>query len=140
MSVKASPSSTQSPFLDHAISPIYNFLYNQLYKSPSSNIRRERDHAQIIGYDDVNETFWSLDSIASLTSNGVSVISMPPWSRYEALAQTDWKFKKTFLERRTWCHVIVNFQRVWVLHLAPYFAGLGWVVGYASFTSNQPFF
>ncbi len=43
-------------YLHTVIKPIYRFLRDQGYDS--NFVRREKDHHEIIGYDDVNQLFW----------------------------------------------------------------------------------
>jgi 1,3-beta-glucan synthase len=52
------------------IKPLYRFIRDQGYEVVDGKfVRRERDHADIIGYDDVNQLFWYRDGIASIVLN-----------------------------------------------------------------------
>lgn len=46
-------------YLKAVIKPLYRFIRDQGYEVVEGKfVRRERDHEQIIGYDDVNQLFW----------------------------------------------------------------------------------
>ena len=51
-------------YLHTVIKPLYRFLRDQGYDS--NFVRRERDHHEIIGYDDVNQLFWYPEGIARI--------------------------------------------------------------------------
>ncbi|KAJ3374534.1 hypothetical protein GGF31_007312 [Allomyces arbusculus] len=111
-----------APFLDVVIRPAYTLLANAA-KKPSGQFR-QRDHTKIVGYDDWNELFWDAEWLGSLkTKSGQRLLlSQPPHAQFELLAQIDWhKFaRKTFYESRTFTHLVVNFARVWALHLGTF--------------------
>ncbi|KNE64975.1 hypothetical protein AMAG_10642 [Allomyces macrogynus ATCC 38327] len=110
-----------APFLEAVIRPAYTLLASAA-KKPSGQFR-QRDHTKIVGYDDWNELFWDADWLASLkTKNGDRLLSQPAASQFDLLAQIDWsKFaRKTFYESRTFTHLVVNFARVWALHLGTF--------------------
>ncbi|KNE54083.1 hypothetical protein AMAG_00083 [Allomyces macrogynus ATCC 38327] len=112
----------EAPFLDVVIRPAYTLLANAA-KKPSGQFR-QRDHTKIVGYDDWNELFWDAEWLGSLrTKSGQQLLlSQPPHAQFELLAQIDWpKFaRKTFYESRTFTHLVVNFARVWALHLGTF--------------------
>ncbi|KAJ3352871.1 hypothetical protein GGF32_003535 [Allomyces javanicus] len=110
-----------APFLDAVVRPAYALLVNAA-KKPSGQFR-QRDHTKIVGYDDWNELFWDADWLTSLkTKNGDRLLSQPSTAQFDLLAQIDWpKFaRKTFYESRTFTHLVVNFARVWALHLGTF--------------------
>jgi 1,3-beta-glucan synthase len=50
------------------IKPLYRFIRDQGYEVVDGKfVRRERDHEDIIGYDDVNQLFWYPEGIARIT-------------------------------------------------------------------------
>ena len=47
--------------------PLYRFIRDQGYEVvDGAFLRRERDHEEIIGYDDVNQLFWYPEGIARI--------------------------------------------------------------------------
>lgn len=110
-------------FLDHAITPIYNFYRNQSYeKIDGKYVHVAKDHDRVIGYDDMNQLFWYMKSLERLVlkTNKTKLMAIKPCDRYKHLLDVDWQrgFHKTFYERRNWAHVLVSFNRVWIIHVA----------------------
>ncbi|EGW34545.1 glucan synthase [Spathaspora passalidarum NRRL Y-27907] len=110
-------------FLDHIITPLYNFYRDQSYVLIDSKYhRRDKDHDSVIGYDDMNQLFWYSKGLERLvlTDKKTKLMSLQPSERYEKLNQILWHkaFYKTFRERRSWSHVLVNFNRVWIIHIS----------------------
>ncbi|KAJ7598311.1 hypothetical protein C8J56DRAFT_1091551, partial [Mycena floridula] len=68
-------------------------------------VRRERDHDVIIGYDDVNQLFWYPEGIARICR----LVDRIDWNRV---------FFKTYFEKRSFGHFLVNFNRIWVIRVA----------------------
>jgi 1,3-beta-glucan synthase len=64
-------------YLRSVITPLYMFLRDQGYDIVDGKfVRRERDHQDIIGYDDVNQLFWYPEGIARITlTDGVRLLS-----------------------------------------------------------------
>ncbi|TPX36628.1 1,3-beta-glucan synthase [Synchytrium microbalum] len=121
-------------FLNEVIKPLYDFLRNQTYKFVDAKmVKKEKDHDRIIGYDDMNETFWSRDGINRLIlkDGKTRLLDLPAGERYVSLKDVDWKrtFRKTFYERRSVLHVLVNFGRVWILHLGLFLFFLTFAAG-----------
>jgi 1,3-beta-glucan synthase len=57
-------------YLKAVIKPLYRFIRDQGYEVVDGKfVRRERDHEDIIGYDDVNQLFWYPEGIARITLN-----------------------------------------------------------------------
>jgi 1,3-beta-glucan synthase len=54
-------------YLDTVIKPLYRFMRDQGYEAVDGKfVRRERDHDQIIGYDDINQLFWYPEGLARI--------------------------------------------------------------------------
>ncbi|EGS22242.1 1,3-beta-glucan synthase component-like protein [Thermochaetoides thermophila DSM 1495] len=108
-------------FLNNVITPLYRFLRDQGYEILDGKyVRREKDHAQIIGYDDCNQLFWYPEGIERIVLEDKSrLVDIPPAERYLKLKDVNWKkvFFKTYRETRSWFHILVNFNRIWVIHL-----------------------
>ncbi|CAK9435967.1 uncharacterized protein LODBEIA_P05650 [Lodderomyces beijingensis] len=110
-------------FLDHIITPLYNFYRDQSYVLIDGKYhRRDKDHDAVIGYDDMNQLFWYSKGLEKLVlaDRKTKLMSLPPGERYARLNEVVWQkaFFKTFKEKRNWSHVLVNFHRVWVIHLS----------------------
>ena len=64
-------------YLQTVIKPLYLFIRDQGYEVIDGRfVRREKDHADIIGYDDVNQLFWYPEGIARIVLN--DNVSSPP--------------------------------------------------------------
>ncbi|KAF7721511.1 1,3-beta-D-glucan synthase [Apophysomyces ossiformis] len=107
-------------FLDTIVTPLYQFARNQSYKVINGECaRRERDHNDIIGYDDINQSFWDRRAIARLKlTDGRLLKDIPVAERYGALENVDWSsiLCKKFYETRSWMHILINFSRIWIIH------------------------
>jgi 1,3-beta-glucan synthase len=54
-------------YMRSIVKPLYRFLRDQGYEVVDGKfLRRERDHHEIIGYDDVNQLFWYPEGIARI--------------------------------------------------------------------------
>ncbi|KAI1056447.1 hypothetical protein LB507_002170 [Fusarium sp. FIESC RH6] len=108
-------------FLNNVITPLYQYLRDQGYEiSDGVYVRRERDHKNIIGYDDCNQLFWYPEGIDRIVLQDKSkLVDVPPAERYVKLKDVNWKkcFFKTYRESRSWFHLLVNFNRIWIIHL-----------------------
>ncbi|KAJ9071259.1 1,3-beta-D-glucan synthase [Entomophthora muscae] len=125
----------EGAFLTNVVTPLYNYIRDQNYEVVNGQfLKRERDHAQVIGYDDINETFWTRASCERLVikDKKTRLMTLPPAERYLRLKDVNWKrsFKKTYYERRTWLHIITNFSRVWIFHISVFY--YFWII-------NSPF-
>lgn len=71
-------------FLNNVITPLYQFCRDQGYEiSNGVYVRRERDHNQIIGYDDCNQLFWYPEGIERIVLEDKSrLVDVPPNERY----------------------------------------------------------
>jgi 1,3-beta-glucan synthase len=111
-------------YLNNVITPLYQYCRDQGYEIVDGKyMRRERDHDQIIGYDDCNQLFWYPEGIERIVMVDKSrIVDLPPAERYAQLKDVNWNkvFFKTYKETRSWLHVIVNFNRIWVIHLGAF--------------------
>ncbi|ANB12845.1 1,3-beta-D-glucan synthase [Sugiyamaella lignohabitans] len=109
-------------FLEKIITPFYDILRGQLYENVNGvYIRKERDHSKVIGYDDINQLFWYKQGIERLKlENGESLVSLPIYEWYSNLEYVKWNraFYKTYCETRSWLHMAINFNRIWIIHLS----------------------
>ncbi|QIX00744.1 hypothetical protein AMS68_006261 [Peltaster fructicola] len=111
-------------FLNNCITPLYTYCRDQGYEVLDGKyVRKERDHAKIIGYDDMNQLFWYPEGIELIAFEDKSrLIDLPPAERFERLKDVVWKkaFFKTYFETRSWFHMLTNFNRIWVIHVTVY--------------------
>ncbi|KAF4556249.1 1,3-beta-glucan synthase component FKS1 [Elsinoe fawcettii] len=111
-------------FLNNVITPLYQYCRDQGYEIYDGKyVRKERDHNNIIGYDDINQLFWYPEGIERLSFEDKSrLVDLPPAERYERLKDVAWKkaFFKTYKENRSWLHALVNFNRIWVIHVGAF--------------------
>lgn len=110
-------------FLDHVITPLYQYYRDQVYELVDGcYVVRDRDHAATIGYDDINQFFWHRKGLEKIQIKETKkpLIDIPSHERYLYLNRISWSkcFYKTYRERRTWLHVIPNFNRIWIIHFA----------------------
>ncbi|KAF4579032.1 hypothetical protein EYR36_000841 [Pleurotus pulmonarius] len=112
-------------YLENIIKPLYRFMRDQGYEVVDGKfVRREKDHAQIIGYDDINQLFWYPEGIARIVlSDNTRLVDAAPAQRFMKLMKVDWNrvFFKTYFEKRSIAHLLVNFNRIWVLHVAVFY-------------------
>ena len=119
-------------YLKAVIKPLYRFICDQSYEVVDGKfVWRERDHEDIIVYDDVNQLFWYPNGIASewqgqsaSSSIGPKVIifisdtshGSTPSQRFMRFDCADWNraFFKTYYEKRSISHLIVDFNRIWI--------------------------
>ncbi|RHZ76458.1 hypothetical protein Glove_197g82 [Diversispora epigaea] len=117
---------SEGEYLRHVVTPLYRFIRGQGYEIIGGKfVRKEKDHADIIGYDDINQLFWhpeSIDRIILKDNNSTRLMAFPPSQRYQMLGRVDWKnvFEKTYKEKRTWFHLAVNFTRIWIIHVTTF--------------------
>ncbi|KAI0826038.1 1,3-beta-glucan synthase [Irpex lacteus] len=111
-------------YLHSVVKPLYRFIRDQGYEVVDGKfVRRERDHDQIIGYDDVNQLFWYPEGIARIVLyDKARLVDLAPSQRFMRFSQIDWNrvFFKTYYEKRSFGHLLVNFNRIWVIHIAMY--------------------
>lgn len=109
-------------YLRAVIKPLYRFIRDQGYESVDGKfVRRERDHDRIIGYDDVNQLFWYPEGIARIVlTDKTRLVDIPPAQRFMRFDRIDWNraFFKTYYEKRSFGHLLVNFNRIWVIHVS----------------------
>ena len=69
-------------YLQAVIKPLYSFIRDQGYEVVERRfVRREVDHVDVIGYDDINQAFWYPESIARIVLNDRA---SPPLYHYQA--------------------------------------------------------
>ncbi|EKM57278.1 glycosyltransferase family 48 protein [Phanerochaete carnosa HHB-10118-sp] len=111
-------------YLHSVVKPLYRFIRDQGYEVVAGKfVRRERDHDSIIGYDDVNQLFWYPEGIARIVLfDKTRLVDLAPAQRFMKFSQIDWNrvFFKTYYEKRSFGHLLVNFNRIWVIHIAMY--------------------
>ncbi|KAI9478173.1 MAG: putative 1,3-beta-D-glucan synthase subunit [Benjaminiella poitrasii] len=115
----------EGDFLDNVVKPLYDFARDQVYQKDkdANTVRRDRDHSDIVGYDDMNQSFWSSKTICQIVLQDKSkLMTLAPHLRFNALRNVNWKkaFKKTFKEKRSWMHLAVNFTRIWIIHVVSF--------------------
>ena len=108
-------------YLNNVITPLYQYYRDQGFEiSDGKYVRRERDHKNVIGYDDMNQLFWYPEGIERIVmEDKTRIVDLPPAQRYHKLKDVAWKkvFFKTYIETRSWFHMLVNFNRIWVIHI-----------------------
>ncbi|EDO18789.1 hypothetical protein Kpol_1028p64 [Vanderwaltozyma polyspora DSM 70294] len=112
-------------YLNNVITPLYLFLKTQVYKKQQDGTwkRREQDHKDIIGYDDVNQLFWYPEGIERIIlRNGERLVDKPLQDRYLLFSEIEWPkvFYKTYKETRSWMHSFTNFNRFWIIHFSSF--------------------
>lgn len=111
-------------YLNNVITPLYQYCRDQCYEIVDGKyVRRERDHNKIIGYDDMNQLFWYPEGLERIVLEDKSrLIDLPAGERYNKLQEVNWKkvFFKTYREKRSWFHLIVNFNRIWIIHIGSF--------------------
>ncbi|KAL1852662.1 1,3-beta-D-glucan synthase [Paecilomyces lecythidis] len=111
-------------YLNEIVTPLYQYCRDQGYEILDGKyVRRERDHNQIIGYDDINQLFWYPEGIERIVlEDKTRLVDIPPAERWNKLKEVNWKkvFFKTYKETRSWFHMITNFNRIWVIHLGAF--------------------
>ncbi|CAG8558559.1 9541_t:CDS:2, partial [Ambispora leptoticha] len=115
----------EGEYLRNVITPLYRFIREQGYEVIGGKfVKREKDHADTIGYDDINQLFWYPESIdrIMLQDRKTRLMALPPSQRYLNLGYVDWNraFEKTYKEKRTWLHLAVNFTRIWIIHVVSF--------------------
>ncbi|TIA75844.1 hypothetical protein E3P91_00230 [Wallemia ichthyophaga] len=114
----------QGYYLCHIIRPLYRYYRDQVYELVDGRyLKRENDHAKTIGYDDINQLFWYPEGINRIhLADGTRLVNIRPDQRYRALSSVRWDqpFFKSFKEKRTFAHLLVNYNRIWIAHVAVY--------------------
>jgi 1,3-beta-glucan synthase len=108
-------------YLNNVITPIYMYIRDQGYEIfEGKYVRREKDHNQVVGYDDINQLFWYPQGIERIVlQDKTRLIDVPSSQRFFKLGQVEWKkvFFKTYRETRSWFHMATNFNRIWIIHI-----------------------
>lgn len=109
-------------FLRAVVRPLYRFLRDQIFEVVDGKfVKKEKDHDRIIGYDDVNQLFWYPEGISRIIlQDKTRLVDIPPQQRFMKFDKIDWNhvFIKNYREARSWGHVLVNFNRIWILHIS----------------------
>lgn len=112
-------------YLNTVIKPLYRFMRDQGYEVVDGKfVRKEKDHADIIGYDDVNQLFWYPEGLAKIVlSDNTRLVDVPPSQRFMKFSKIEWNrvFFKTYFEKRSTAHLLVNFNRIWILHVSVFY-------------------
>ncbi|KAK1232215.1 1,3-beta-D-glucan synthase [Marasmius sp. AFHP31] len=115
----------EGTYMNTIIKPIYRFMRDQGYEVQDGKfVRKEKDHDEIIGYDDINQLFWYPEGLARIVLNdNRRLVDVSPPQRYMKLSRVDWNkvFFKTYFEKRSLAHLLVNFNRIWILHVSVYY-------------------
>jgi len=114
----------EGTYLRDIITPLYQYCRDQGYEIVDGKyVRREKDHKDIIGYDDINQLFWYPQGIQRIILTDKTLLcDIPASQRYAKLKEVEWKkvFFKTYKETRSWFHLVTNFNRIWVIHVTAY--------------------
>lgn len=114
----------EGTYLRDVVTPIYQYCRDQGYEIVDGKyVRREKDHKDIIGYDDINQLFWYPQGIQRIILTDKTLLcDIPGPQRYTKLKEVEWKkvFFKTYKETRSWFHLVTNFNRIWVIHVTAY--------------------
>ncbi|KAK3810419.1 MAG: putative 1,3-beta-D-glucan synthase subunit [Linnemannia elongata] len=120
----------EGEYLRNVVAPLYKFIRDQSYEVQGGKyVRRERDHSAVIGYDDINQAFWSPEGIARIQlDDKTKLVDIHIGKRWSALERVNWgsAFRKTYIERRTWLHLAVNFTRIWIIHVVAFWYFTAW--------------
>ncbi|OWB55959.1 hypothetical protein B5S28_g1848 [[Candida] boidinii] len=109
-------------FLNKIITPLYCFIRDQQFiKIEGKYVRNDKDHSKIITYDDINQAFWYKQGLNRIKlGENTKLLDFPIHVRYKKLHLVNWAevFKKTYREKRSWWHICLNFNRIWVIHIS----------------------
>ena len=77
-------------YLETVIKPIYRFMRDQGYEVVDGKfVRREKEHDQIIGYNDINQLFWYPEGLAKIVLQDNVRSTLPRCNRYSKFALID---------------------------------------------------
>ncbi|KAI1314525.1 1,3-beta-D-glucan synthase [Mortierella claussenii] len=120
----------EGEYLRNVVTPLYRFIRDQCYEVQGGKyVKRERDHNAVIGYDDINQAFWSPEGIARIQlEDKTRLVDVHIGKRWTVLNQVQWgsAFRKTYIEKRTWLHLAVNFTRIWIIHVVSFWYFTAW--------------
>ncbi|KAG0287946.1 1,3-beta-D-glucan synthase [Linnemannia gamsii] len=120
----------EGEYLRNIVTPLYKFIRDQSYEVQGGKyVKRERDHDAVIGYDDINQAFWSPEGIARIRlEDKTNLVDIHIGKRWSALQRVNWgsAFRKTYIEKRTWLHLAVNFTRIWIIHVVAFWYFTAW--------------
>lgn len=119
-------------YLRAVIRPLYRYLRDQIFEMVDGKfVKRERDHDKIVGYDDVNQLFWYPQGIFRIVlQDGTRLVDVPAAQRFMKFDKIVWHkvFFKTYLEKRSMLHLLVNFNRIWILHISAFWYFVAYVL------------
>ncbi|OZJ03821.1 hypothetical protein BZG36_03818 [Bifiguratus adelaidae] len=128
-------------FLNNVISPLYDYIRDESYELiKGTYVKREKDHDSTIGYDDINQLFWYPESIERIVLKDKTKLHDIPFNeRYLHLQDVNWKksFRKTYKETRTWGHVFVNFNRIWIMHICMFWLYITYNANFMYMTAKE---
>ncbi|KAI9233283.1 MAG: glycosyltransferase family 48 protein [Podila humilis] len=114
----------EGEYLRKVVTPLYRFIRDQCYEVQAGKyVKREKDHNEVIGYDDINQAFWSPEGIERIQLDDKSrLVDVHIGKRWTELGRVNWgsAFRKTYIEKRTWLHLAVNFTRIWIIHVVTF--------------------
>ncbi|KAG0218723.1 1,3-beta-D-glucan synthase [Mortierella sp. NVP41] len=114
----------EGEYLRNIVTPLYRFIRDQSYEVQGGKyVKRECDHNAVIGYDDINQAFWSPEGIARIQlDDKTRLVDVHIGKHWKALEHVNWgsAFRKTYIEKRTWLHLAVNFTRLWIIHVVAF--------------------
>ena len=71
----------------------------------------------------MNQLFWYSEGIQRIKlKDGTRLVDVPPQQRFMKFDKIDWDraFFKTYKESRSFLHLLVNFNRIWIFHVSLY--------------------
>ncbi|KAK3813400.1 MAG: hypothetical protein J3Q66DRAFT_371934 [Benniella sp.] len=114
--------------------PEGEYLRNVSYEVlGGKHVKWERDHNAVIGYDDINQAFWSPEGISRIQlEDKTRLVDVHIGKRWTVLNKVNWDsaFRKTYIEKRTWLHLAVNFTRIWIIHVVSFWYFTAWNVNF----------
>ncbi|KAG0057207.1 1,3-beta-D-glucan synthase [Gryganskiella cystojenkinii] len=114
----------EGEYLRTIVTPLYRFIRDQSYEVQGGKyVKRERDHNAVIGYDDINQAFWTPEGIERIQlEDKTRLVDVHIQKRWTVLSHVNWEsaFRKTYIEKRTWLHLAVNFTRIWIIHVVSF--------------------
>ncbi|KAI6167030.1 glycosyltransferase family 48 protein [Pisolithus thermaeus] len=117
----------RSPECQNTVEPVEEGLYLRTIIKPLYKFMRDQGYevvdGKLLDMTDINQLFWYPEGLARIVlDNNTRLVDLAPAKRYSSLRRVDWNrvFFKTYYEKRSIAHLLVNFNRVWILHVATY--------------------
>ena len=107
------PSLREDDFLDHVVTPIFNYFFDQMYSGLSGSTPKSRPNARgktsfetIKHYDDMDEQLLTLKRLGGLvlSSSGEPLIHQPKKDWYDGIKNCDWQTSFRSCKRHTEVH------------------------------------